>query len=117
MGPLHSETLYLKKNLEVSLRAQELNEEADIIAEQLAEVERRHKAEAEDATATLWEFLLSDDVLVNPNIDEEEQELDEKEEKEMIASKNHWIQSRDKLFSNLKGSKRADAALSLMNNQ
>jgi len=117
VGPLHSETLYLKKNLEASLRAQELIEEADVIAEQLAEVERRHKAEADDATATLWEFLLTDDVLAKPNMDEEEYELDEKEEKEMIASKNHWIHSRDKLFKNLQGFKRADAALSLLNNQ
>lgn len=116
MGPLHNETLYMKKNLEVALRAQKLTEEADVIAEQLVEAERRHRAEADDATASLWEFLLTDDILVNPNT-EDAYELDEDEEKEMLASKSQWIQNRDKLFKNLKGSKRADAALSLLNNQ
>lgn len=116
MGPLHSETLYLKKNLETALRAQDLSEEADVVAEQLVDAEKLHKEEADDATASLWEFLLTDDILVNP-YHQDDDEIDEKEEKKSIASKNQWIQSRDKLFKKLKGIKRADAALPLLNKQ
>jgi hypothetical protein len=116
MGPLHSETLYLKKNLETALRAQDLSEEADVVAEQLVDAEKLHKEEADDATASLWEFLLTDDILVNP-YHQDDDEIDEKEEKKIIASKNQWIQSRDKLFKKLKGIKRADVALSLLNKQ
>jgi len=111
MGPLHSETLYLKKNLETALRAQDLTEEADVVAEQLIDAEKLHKEEVDDATASLWEFLLTDD------IHQDDSEIDEKEKKEILASKNQWIQSRDKLFKRLKGIKRADAALSLLNKQ
>lgn len=116
MGPLHSETLYLKKNLETALRAQDLIEEADVIAEQLIDAEKLHKEEADDATASLWEFLLTDDILENP-YHQDDAEVDEKEQKEIIASRNQWIQSRDKLFKKLKGIKRADTALSLLNEQ
>lgn len=116
MGPLHSETLYLKKNLETALRAQDLSEEAGVVAEQLVDAEKLHKEEADDATASLWEFLLTDDILVNP-YHQDDDEIDEKEEKKSIASKNQWIQNRCILFKKLKGIKRADAALPLLNKQ
>ena len=116
MGPLHSETLYLKKNLEIALRAQDLIEEADVIAEQLIDAEKLHKEEADDATASLWEFLLTDDILENP-YRQDDAEVDEKEQKEIIASRNQWLQSRNKLFKKLKGIKCADTALSLLNEQ
>lgn len=107
IGPLHSETLYLKTNLEASLRVQELDVMADVIAEQLAEAERRLAAMADDATASMLEFLGSEE--------KSSRWLDAREEeKEILNSKKQWLQNRKKLFTDLNECTAADIALILM---
>ena len=80
---------------------------ADVIAEQLAEAERRLAAMADDATASMLEFLGSEE--------KSSRWLDAREEeKEILNSKKQWLQNRKKLFTDLNECTAADIALILM---
>jgi len=101
IGPDHTETLYLKRYLEKTLRSQKKKEEADEIIQMLNIIENRKNSEKYLLSKSLLGLIMSDpkeaiDFIMDPNKKDREEE--ERTRREVKTSRKAWRKVREERF-------------------